>query len=109
MLDNPTKTSYIAGEKVDLTGMTLVALFSDRTSEFVDYCDVSPLVVTEDTTEVSNLMADIMKCINTFKSDAIMNGFDDAGWNKLQSDLESYRLSEFLEIHQKYLDQYLAS
>jgi putative aldouronate transport system substrate-binding protein len=38
-----------------------------------------------------------------------MNGFDDAGWNKLQSDLESYRLSEFLEIHQKYLDQYLAS
>ena len=53
LLDNPTKTSYIAGEKVDLTGMTLVALYSDRTSEFVDYCDVSPLVITENTTEVT--------------------------------------------------------
>ena len=73
------------------------------------YCYPNVFMNTEDTTEVSNLMADIMKCINTFKSDAIMNGFDDAGWNKLQSDLESYRLSEFLEIHQKYLDQYLAS
>ena len=73
------------------------------------YCYPNVFMNTEDTTQVSNLMADIMKCINTFKSDAIMNGFDDAGWNKLQSDLESYRLSEFLEIHQKYLDQYLAS
>ena len=53
LLDDPTKTSYIAGEKVDLTGMTLVALYSDKTSEIVDYCDVSPLVVTEDTTEVT--------------------------------------------------------
>ena len=38
LLDNPTKTDYIAGEKVDLSGMTLVALYSDRTNEFVDYC-----------------------------------------------------------------------
>ena len=53
LLDNPTKTDYIAGEKVDLSGMTLVALYSDRTNEFVDYCNVSPLVVTEDTTEIT--------------------------------------------------------
>ena len=72
------------------------------------YCYPNVFMNTEDTTQVSNLMADIMKCINTFKSDAIMNGFDDAAWNKLQSDLEGYGLQEFLDIHQKYLDAYLA-
>ena len=72
------------------------------------YCYPNVFMNTDDTTKVSNLMADIMKCINTFKSDAIMNGFDDAAWNKLQADLDAYGLQEFLEIHQKYLDQYLA-
>ena len=72
------------------------------------YCYPNVFMNTEDTTEVSNLMADIMKCINTFKSDSIMNGFNDAGWNQLQSDLEAYGLPKFLEIHQKYLDEYLA-
>jgi len=72
------------------------------------YCYPNVFMNTEDTTEVSNLMADIMKCINTFKSDAIMNGFGDAEWNQLQSDLEAYGLQKFLDIHQKYLDEYLA-
>ena len=72
------------------------------------YCYPNVFMNTEDTTEVSNLMADIMKCINTFKSDAIMNGFDDAAWNQLQSDLDAYGLQKFLDIHQKYLDAYLA-
>lgn len=72
------------------------------------YCYPNVFMNTDDTTKVSNLMADIMKCINTFKSDAIMNGFDDAAWDKLQSDLDAYGLQEFLEIHQKYLDAYLA-
>ena len=72
------------------------------------YCYPNVFMNTEDTTEVSNLMADIMKCINTFKSDAIMNGFGDAEWNQLQSDLEAYGLQKYLDIHQKYLDEYLA-
>ena len=53
-------------------------------------------------------MADIMKCINTFKSNSIMNGFTDADWDQLQADLDAYGLQQFLEIHQKYLDAYLA-
>ena len=72
------------------------------------YCYPNAFMSTEDTTQVSNLMADIMKCINTFKSDAVMNGFDDAAWNKLQSDLEGYKLQEFIDIHQKYFDAYNA-
>ena len=35
-----------------------------------------------------------------------MNGFTDADWDKLQSDLEAYGLSKYLGIFQKYLDEY---
>ena len=72
------------------------------------YCYPNVFMNNEDTTTVSNLMADIQKCINTFKSNSIMNGFTDADWDQLQSDLDAYGLQQFLEIHQKYLDAYLA-
>lgn len=37
-----------------------------------------------------------------------MNGFTDADWDQFQSDLEAYGIDKFLEIHQSYLDEYLA-
>lgn len=61
---------------------------------------------TEDTKRISDLNADLNKCINTAKADWIMNGFTDADWDKLQSDLDAYGLQEYLSIHQKYLDAY---
>ena len=64
------------------------------------------LMSTDDTEELSNLMADISTCINTHKSDWIMNGFTDADWDSFQSELESYGLPRYLEIFQKYLDKY---
>ncbi|MBQ6489930.1 MAG: extracellular solute-binding protein [Solobacterium sp.] len=61
---------------------------------------------TDDVKELSNLQADITKCINTAKSDWVMNGFTDADWDKLQSDLEAYQLPKYLSIYQKYIDEY---
>lgn len=72
------------------------------------YCYPNVFMNPDDTKQVSNLMADLQKCINTFKSNSIMNGFTDADWDKLQSDLAAYGIDEFLAIHQKYLDAYLA-
>ena len=63
-------------------------------------------MTTDDTKELSNLQADITKCINTAKSDWVMNGFTDADWDQLQKDLESYQLPKFLSIYQKYIDEY---
>lgn len=63
---------------------------------------------TEDTKKVSDLQTDITKCINTAKSDWVMNGFTDADWDKLQSDLDAYGLKDLLAIYQKYLDAYYA-
>jgi hypothetical protein len=66
-------------------------------------------MTADDTKQVSTLLADIQKCINTFKSDAVMNGFDDAAWDKFQADLDSYKIAEFLEIHQRYFDSFNAA
>lgn len=60
----------------------------------------------EDTETLSNLQADIQKAINAKKSDWIMNGFDDKDWDKYLDSLEAYGLSEYLQLFQKYLDNY---
>ena len=63
----------------------------------------------DDTKTISNLNADIYKCINAFRADGIMNGFDDAAWNKLQNDLAAYKVDEYLAIYQKYFDAFNAA
>ena len=63
-------------------------------------------MTTDDTTTISNLQADITKRINTAKADWVMNGFTDADWDQLQSDLKAYKLDEYLAIFQKYFDAY---
>ena len=62
------------------------------------------LMSSADTKEISNLLADIDKCIETARANAIMNGFSDADWDKLQSDLQAYKLDQLLAIFQKYVD-----
>ena len=62
------------------------------------------LMSSDDTKEISNLLADIDKCIETARANAIMNGFSDADWNKLQSDLAAYKIDQLLAIFQKYVD-----
>ena len=62
------------------------------------------LLSAEDTKEISNLLADIDKCIETARANAIMNGFSDADWNQLQNDLQAYKLDQLLAIFQKYVD-----
>ncbi len=60
----------------------------------------------EDTESLSNLQADISKCINTHKSDWIMNGLTDGDWDAYLSELEAYKLNDYLGIFQKYLDAF---
>jgi len=63
-------------------------------------------MTTDDTKKCSDLQADITKAINTAKSDWVMNGFDDAAYNKLQDDLKKYNIDELLGIYQDYVDEY---
>ena len=62
------------------------------------------LMSSDDTKEISNLLADIDKCIETFRANAIMNGITDADWNQFQADLQAYKVDQLLAIFQKYVD-----
>ena len=61
-----------------------------------------------DTKKLSDLQADVTKCINSHKADWIMNGFTDAEWDAYIEELNSYGLEEYLSIYQKYLDSFYA-
>lgn len=77
----------------------------DMNSKYV-YPNV--LMSREDTEELATLQADIEKTINAKKSDWIMNGFTDADWNEYLASLDAYGLDKYLEIFQKYLDEFYA-
>ena len=73
-----------------------------------DYVYPNVFMSIEDTTQVSNLEADISTYINTCKADWIMNGMASGSWEEYLSKLEAYGLSDYLAIMQKYLDAYHA-
>ena len=73
-----------------------------------EYVFPNVFMSAEDTKELSNLQADIQKCINAFKSNGVMNGFTDADYEQFLKDLESYGLEQYLAIFQKYVDAFYA-
>lgn len=73
-----------------------------------DYVYPNVFMSIEDTTQVSNLEADISTYINTCKADWIMNGMASGSWEEYLTKLEAYGLSDYLAIMQKYLDAYYA-
>ena len=73
------------------------------------YCLPNFFMSQEDAVTDSNLSADLGKCVNEFKSRAVMDGFTDADWDKFQADLKAYKLDEYVALYQKYFDAYLAA
>jgi len=72
------------------------------------YCLPNFFMSQEDITTDSNLGADIGKCVNEFKSRAVLEGFTDADWDEFQNNLKAYKLDEYVALYQKYMDAYLA-
>ena len=64
------------------------------------------LMTSDDAKELSNLNPDIDKVIKEARANGIMNGFTDADFDDLQTKLQGYKLDKFLEIFQKYVDDY---
>ncbi len=73
-----------------------------------EYVYPNVFMSSEDTVEISNLQADLTSYMNTCKANWIMNGLTDAEWNEYLDKLEAYRLPDYLNIMQKYLDAYYA-
>ena len=73
------------------------------------YCLPNFFMSKADATIDSNLSNDLAKCVNEFKSRAVMEGFTDADWDQFQADLKAYKLDEYVALYQKYFDAYLAA
>lgn len=73
------------------------------------YCLPNFFMTQEDAVTDSNLSADLGKCVNEFKSRAVMEGFTDADWDQFQANLQAYKLDEYVALYQKYFDAYLAA
>ena len=71
-----------------------------------EYVFPNVFMSSDDTKRLSDLQADIQKCINAAKADWVMNGFTDADYEQFLKDLDAYGLEEYLEIFQKYADAY---
>lgn len=63
----------------------------------------------EDTNRVSQLDTDIRRYAEQMKASWILNGGIEKEWDAYLEKMESYGLSEYLEIKQKYFDAYLQS
>ena len=63
----------------------------------------------EDTNRVSQLDTDIKKYAEQMKARWILNGGIDEEWDAYLDKMEAYGLPEYLEIKQKYFDQYQQS
>ncbi len=73
------------------------------------YCVPNVFMSAEDTEKLSDLSADICTCINTHKSDFVMNGFTDKDWDAYIDELNGYKLDEYIGLYQKYFDDYFAN
>lgn len=74
-----------------------------------DYVYPTIFMGKDDLTELSNIMADIGKNVNAKKAEWIRDGFTDADWDAYLEMLQGYKLDRYLELFQKYLDEYFAS
>ncbi len=63
----------------------------------------------EDTNRISQLDTDIKRYAEQMKASWILNGGIENEWDAYLEKMESYGLSEYLQIKQKYFDAYQAS
>ena len=73
-----------------------------------EYVYPKVLMTADDTEELTYIQPDLISYINSSKSSFIMNGVTDEAWDEYLAQVEAYGLEEYLEIYQKYLDEFYA-
>ncbi|MCR5676750.1 MAG: extracellular solute-binding protein [Agathobacter sp.] len=71
-----------------------------------DYVYPNIFMSQEDLDEVSRYTTDLDSYVNRMKSEFVMNGNVDDGWDEYLEALQGYGLDSYLEIMQKNLDNY---
>lgn len=63
---------------------------------------------SEDMEKLSTIQTDLVSYMNSSKSEFIRDGITDSTWNAYLDQVNSYGLDEYLEIYQKYFDEFYA-
>lgn len=61
---------------------------------------------SEDTEKLSAIQTDLVSYLNSSKAEFIRDGITDDSWNAYINQVDSYGLDQYLEIYQKYLDDF---
>jgi putative aldouronate transport system substrate-binding protein len=60
----------------------------------------------EENNKLSQIYGTINNIVNAYQMDAVMNGTDDAGWDKFKQDLKAAGMEELVNIYQGAYDRY---
>ena len=61
---------------------------------------------SEDTEKLSTIQTDLVSYLNSSKAEFIRDGITDDSWNAYINQVDSYGLDQYLEIYQKYFDDF---
>ena len=64
---------------------------------------------SEDTETLSAIQTDLVSYLNSSKAEFIRDGITDASWQAYLDQVDSYGLDQYLEIYQKYFDDFYAN
>ncbi|SEK54884.1 putative aldouronate transport system substrate-binding protein [Pseudobutyrivibrio ruminis] len=63
----------------------------------------------DDTEQLSTIQTDLVSYLNSSKAEFIRDGITDATWQSYLDQVDSYGLDQYLEIYQKYFDDFYAN
>ena len=63
----------------------------------------------DDTEKLSAIQTDLVSYLNSSKAEFIRDGITDATWQSYLDQVDSYGLDQYLEIYQKYFDDFYAN
>ena len=64
---------------------------------------------SEDTEKLSAIQADLVSYINSSKAEFIRDGITDDSWNAYLKQVDDYGVAEYIDIYQKYFDDFYAN
>jgi putative aldouronate transport system substrate-binding protein len=63
----------------------------------------------EDTEKLSGIQADLVSYLNSSKAEFIRDGITDDSWNAYLKQVDDYGVAEYIDIYQKYFDDFYAN
>ena len=71
-----------------------------------EYVYPNVFMEAEDTEKLTSIQQDLISYINSSRSKFVMDGLTDADWDAYINQVNGYGLDEYLEIYQKYFDEF---